>query len=268
MNLDHVLRSVLDEAAETTPTPHSSGVPDALRRAAVLRRRRTAARAGGVGLVAAAVVGVSVVPRLLTSAPTVPAHQPTPAPPASVVTPEPGRTTAAGTRAGFGTITFAVPAGWKVRSLASTGDSASKQICIHPDPEPQEGRVFGCAGVEIDSGHLYSAGADSGPWPAHRYRPHQPYAWYPSSEALVCPVNGPAAAEPDYVRSPRPQPIEQGFRRVGSRSAYYDRWAAECVSGHRFTPQAWYLPASKLLIKDYTGHPETASILASVRFAS
>jgi hypothetical protein len=49
--------------------------------------------------------------------------------------------------------------------------------------------------------------------------------------------------------------------------AVYDKWEARCeLSGFTFTPRAWHLTESQIVIFDVIGRPETEAILASVRW--
>jgi hypothetical protein len=106
------------------------------------------------------------------------------------------------------------------------------------------------------------------------YDPEGDWSWYRATDVMPCPGgSGPGGTGPggqDDIARPaggRTTPVESGFRPVGSRTAAYSRWSVVCErSGFEFSPQAWFLPESQLLIIDVLGQPETEAILASFTF--
>jgi hypothetical protein len=106
------------------------------------------------------------------------------------------------------------------------------------------------------------------------YDPEGDWSWYRATDVMPCPGGtGPDDTGPggqdDIVRpvGGRVTPVESGFRPVGSQTAAYSRWSVVCEkSGFEFSPQAWFLPESQLLIIDVLGQPETEAILASFTF--
>ncbi|MFI8240715.1 hypothetical protein ACIF83_26155 [Streptomyces sp. NPDC085866] len=176
--------------------------------------------------------------------------------------PKPARTTpsAAATstrpvwpRVTFARLSFERPPGW---TLVRYGTDA----CLEPVQRAGLPEMFGCAGLDIKSGYL----------PGNENRPYaagQPGGWYSATDVQPCPVQ-PRLADGSLngVSGTSTPPVASGLRAVGTHQAWYDRWNASCGNGYRFSPQAWYLPVSKLLFLDYTGHAETARVLRSVRF--
>jgi hypothetical protein len=153
-----------------------------------------------------------------------------------------------------------LPSGWQVvREAAQPGAPAGGSLCLHSPSDSAV--VFGCAGIEIDYGTRLPGAHTSA------YLPDVPDGWYPATDVEPCPfapaqVNG-------QMNGIETQPgLSKGLRTVGAHKADWNRWNATCASGHPFHPQAWYLPTSRVVIFDDTGHPETAAILASARFAS
>ncbi|WP_445529049.1 hypothetical protein [Streptomyces cyslabdanicus] len=121
--------------------------------------------------------------------------------------------------------------------------------------------VLGCAGIAVKSGAI--AGNELRPYAAR-----QPGGWYAAADVQPCPVR-PTLADGSFngiTSGTSSPPVESGLRPVGDRTAAYDRWTAACASGYGFSPQAWYLPVSRVLFLDYTGHAETTRVLESVRF--
>ncbi len=154
-----------------------------------------------------------------------------------------------------------VPAGWQViREPLYTGKfDGSGSVCLH---QPGDTRVvFGCAGIAIDYGtHL--PGAHN-----HAYAPNQPDGWYSALDVQQCPF--PPTQVNGNINGIQTKPgLDKGLRAVGSHKADWNRWTADCTRGQYFNPQAWFLPASHVVIFDYLGHAETAAVLKSAKFAA
>ncbi|MCX3058517.1 hypothetical protein [Streptomyces beihaiensis] len=158
-------------------------------------------------------------------------------------------------RVAFAGLTFEVPPGW---TLARYAEGA----CLQPVHRAGLPTMFGCAGIVIQSGSSI-VGNEMRP-----YQPHQPGGWYVATDVQPCPVHRtlPDGSTNLVTSGSGAAPIASGLRPVGSHKADYDRWSAACASGYRFSPQAWYLPVSRVLFLDYTGHAQTARVLESVRF--
>ena len=158
-------------------------------------------------------------------------------------------------RAGFAGLSFAIPPDWTV---VGQGDGIG---CAEPRHSSGRPRMFGCSGLQIKAGSAI-AGYEGEP-----YAPGGAGGWYAATDVQPCPVR-PATADGSFngVASAHSAPVESGLRPVGARQAWYDRWGAGCRDGSRFSPRAWYLPLSRVLFLDYTGHAETGRILGSVRF--
>ncbi|MCW2782511.1 MAG: hypothetical protein JWR35_2960 [Marmoricola sp.] len=150
------------------------------------------------------------------------------------------------------------PTGWEIiRGEPSTGGPSS--ICLAPQGNPHP--LFGCGGVRIYYGqHLPGANASD-------YRAGEAAGWYSATDVQPCPI-GQASAGNHLNGVTVGAKFENGLRPVGDHKASWNKWTATCKDGSRFTPQAWFLPTSKVLILDYLDHPETAAILNSAKFAS
>jgi hypothetical protein len=205
------------------------------------RRRRTAARVAAVAAVALAAVGAGVLGADRDETPGFSTR------PDATATPEPGRVM-------FGNATFDLPAGWAVLS-----DNGAR-MCVAPAETEDMGE---CAGLRLDRGDLM--GYEQGP-----YVDHGDWSWHTGTDVMPCPDRpyDPEAPLDSVVPGDAGLgPIDTGFRPVGDRTAVYDQWQAQCdLSGFTFTPRAWHLPESELLIVDLLGHPETEAILASFEF--
>ncbi|MCH0563292.1 MULTISPECIES: hypothetical protein [unclassified Streptomyces] len=158
-------------------------------------------------------------------------------------------------RATFAGLTFQIPPSWAVNR------QSAQYACVEPVRHAGLPRMFGCTGLAIRTDGLIAG------YELSTYKPGQPGGWYAATDVQPCPVN-PRRGDGSLngIGSAHTAPIASGLRPVGSHKAWYDRWTASCWNGYRFSPQAWYLPVSKVLILDYTGHAETARILESVRF--
>ncbi len=186
-----------------------------------------------------------------TSTRTTSTSMPKPAPAKTTASP---RTRAPWPHVTFARLTFETPPGW---SLMTYGSDA----CVQPVHRAGLPTMFGCAGIAIKSGSI--AGNELQP-----YEASQPGGWYAATDVQPCPLR-PTLADGSFnsiTSGTSSPPVESGLRSVGSHKAAYDRWTAACASGYRFSPQAWYLPVSRVLFLDYTGHAETVRVLESVRF--
>ncbi|MFR9797777.1 hypothetical protein ACL02U_18000 [Streptomyces sp. MS06] len=158
-------------------------------------------------------------------------------------------------RATFAGLTFQIPPSWTVTRFNE------RSACLQPVRHSGLPRAFGCTGLAINTGSAIAG------YELSAYEPGQRGGWYAATDVQPCPVR-PTLADGSFngMSSANSAPVIHGLRPVGSHKAWYDNWDASCWNGYRFAPQAWYLPVSKVLILDYTGHAETARILASVRF--
>jgi hypothetical protein len=250
------LRDLLDDLA---PRPPADDAAYAGMRRAVGRRhrRQVAARIAA----AVAVVGLGAGALALATAggggPSVetPATQPP-------TTAEPGPTTTgpAG-RVNFGKISFEPPPGWAALGAPSASTTPStRALCVAPAGN-RGPRYEGCSGVLIYSGD---------PLPGYQGAPYERdglWQFAHSTEPIPCPFDPEGSTIEDGPAGKFP--INNGGRPVGDRTADYNQWFARCGSaGATFTPEAWLLPRSKVLILDVFGHPETEALLASFEFAA
>ncbi|HET6952001.1 MAG TPA: hypothetical protein VFI47_16585 [Acidimicrobiales bacterium] len=183
--------------------------------------------------------------------------------------PEPGTGTASTTPGSaspdghvtFGPVAFDLPAGW--RSVLNADGSLCLAAADRPGPQWD-----GCAGLRLYRGEL--PGYEGAP-----YEDHGPWGFATSTDPVACPVAGgdvggdvgPATDDVVVPAEAGTEPIDEGFRPVGDRTATYDQWFARCsLSSYTFTPRAWHLPESDVLIVDVFRQPETEQILASFTF--
>jgi hypothetical protein len=263
MRTDDLVREALADLAPTAPADSSAlaGVHRAIGRR---RRRQHVARAVAAVALAAAAIGTGA---LVLRAeddnvqvgnggdgrPTTTETTTAPEPDAS------GRIT-------FGPVTFQLPEGWhQIDHRNTRGEEASgESMCIGPLPNGYP-RWDDCGGLLIYQGDFL---------PGNEGRPYERdslWGWYHNTDVAQCPFSpGPlgGGAPDDGVQVPTEgmAPIDSGTAAMGDRTAYYDQWSAVCESGQSFQPRAWYLPTSKVLILDVTGHPETEDFLASFEF--
>ena len=152
-------------------------------------------------------------------------------------------------------LSLGLPAGWKVkRSELYRG---SGFICLVPPGEHIV--IFDCTGIAIYFGaHLPGAEMSV-------YHQNQGAGWYHATDVEPCPFLKNDTGNP--MVGLRMQPgFKEGLKPVGAHRAYWNKWTASCA-GHTFHPQAWFLPASKVVIFDYLEHPQTAAVLAAAKFA-
>jgi len=157
-------------------------------------------------------------------------------------------------------MSIGVPKGWvAVPSEVVLGGSGS--VCLSLPAGlgaiNADRNLFGC-GIEIDFGSRLP-GAENSP-----YAPNVENGWYHATDVSQCPF---LRQDAKFVPLQLENGFDQGLKPIGSHQADWNRWTATCA-GRTFHPQAWYLPKSKVVIFDYLGHPETASILASAKFAT
>jgi hypothetical protein len=255
---EDTLRDALRGLAPTAPADETAhaGVRRAITRR---RRRRTTGRVAAVVLAVAAVAGGRALvvasedaegpPGYATDDAPSPTAQPGPS------TPAPG-TGDTGATQSFGPVTFDVPPGWEATEMGEAS------LCVAP--VEGAGRSWdGCAGLWLYRGDLpgYEGGA---------YEEHGPWGFATATDPTPCPAPpGGRPAKDDIVVPGQAGtgPVDQGFKPVGDRTATYDQWFARCSeSGFTFTPRAWLLPQSEVLVVDVFGLPETEAILASFRF--
>jgi hypothetical protein len=253
---ERLRRTLTELAPRATPDDRAF---DGLDRAITRRRRRRAATR-----VSALIVVVGVAVGLLAGRggdgqgtvenPPASGEAPSTAP----TTPPPGAT-----RVPFGDVTFLLPAGWVVAHQG--GDAGAETMCIAPAGNSGP-RYEDCAGLLLYHGDLpgYRGG---------RYVRDGTWGFAHGEEPAPCPVASPdpgtGADDVVVAGAVGKRPIDTGLRDVGDHRADYDQWFARCrESNFTFTPRAWYLPTSRVVILDVLGHPETGDILASFQFDS
>lgn len=139
-------------------------------------------------------------------------------------------------------------------------DRSFSNLCLEP-PGKDVPRIFGCGGLDIWYGwDGYLPGNEN----ANFERAHP--AWYHATDVQPCPVN--PTDGPDHLNGIRDDGLvgTETLRRVGDRTAYFYEWNAHCDDGYRFSPRAWYLPASKILVFDYVGNPAADALLKTATF--
>ncbi|MFL6024804.1 MAG: hypothetical protein ACJ72O_15810 [Marmoricola sp.] len=199
-----------------------------------------------------------------------PKASPTPAPgtpttsaasgPPSTAPVSPTVPTLSSTRAPGSTVTVGsimsvqVPAGWVATPSAVVGGTGT--VCLSPRSGGRD--FFGCGEIEIDYGSRLPGAENS------NYAPDESNGWYHATDVSQCPF---VPQSGKFVPLKTENGFDKGIRAVGSHHADWNRWTASCA-GRTFHPQAWYLPKSKVVIFDYFGHSETASVLGSALFAS
>ena len=154
-------------------------------------------------------------------------------------------------------LSLQLPPGWVVyRNGGAVEEGDSGYACV---TKVRPGRV-GCDGLMVFSG-AYLPGYEGGP-----YQPHQPAGWYHGTDVGTCPGGRPSTETYFNALSPGGAPVEQGTRPVGDHEAAYDKWAATCDDGSRFSPQAWYLADDRLLVETDVPRRGALGLLASARF--
>jgi hypothetical protein len=251
MTTDDRLRDALFDLAPIAPADETAfaGVQRAVTRR---RRRRTA------GMAAAAVLAVSLVAGGALAAGQRDDED-------DYVTRPPDRVENELQRVPFADMTFELPDGWEVISTGDAEDGTDEYMCIGPAGNPYP-KYDDCAGLMLHHGDRLPGNE------MDEYRDHAPWAWYHGTDVNPCPT-GPYSGDPgepfDGIQPGEAgyDPIETGERPVGDRTAVYDKWEARCeLSGFTFTPRAWHLTESQIVIFDVLGQSETEAILASVRW--
>jgi hypothetical protein len=175
-------------------------------------------------------------------------------------TEEPTSTTTPPTsRVPIGNISISLPPGWGWFEMQLDLPASTRGVCVAP--VGNSGPSFeGCSGVMIFSGD---------PLPGYQGAPYeQDGQWQFAHEAgpIPCPFDDSPGSTIEPGQAGR-APIDGGYRDVGDRRAAWNRWYARCDNeGTTFTPEAWLLPQSKILIVDVIGHEETKALLESVEF--
>lgn len=155
----------------------------------------------------------------------------------------------------IGPMQLTLPHGWR-----SNAASSFTNLCIGPPGKARPG-VFGCDGLAVWYGwDGYLPGNEEGSFD----RAHP--GWYRATDVEPCPVD--PTNGPDHLNGIRDDGLvgAESLRPVGNRKAYFYQWRAHCDDGYRFSPRAWYLPASKLLVFDYLGTRAADAILGGATF--
>lgn len=253
---ERLRRALVDLAPRATP---DEGAYVGLDRAITRRRhRRAATRVTALILVLGVAAGVLAgrTGEHRRSVETPPASE-TPGPSIGPTTTAPGAT-----RVPFANVSFVLPPGWEV--VQQGGKAGAETMCVAPagNPEP---RYDGCGGLALYHGELPG-------YHGARYVRDGDWGFAHAKEPAPCPVRTAdpgTGADVVVAGSVGKRPIDTGLRNVGNHKANYDQWFARCRGSHfTFTPRAWFLPTSRVVILDVLGHPETEDILASFRFGS
>jgi len=174
--------------------------------------------------------------------------------PSTSTSPSPTATQTVATHVAIGPMQLALPHGWR-----SDTRSSFSHLCIEP---PSKGpRALGCGGLEVWYGwDGYLPGNEL----ASFGRDHP--GWYHATDVQPCPVD--PTNGPDGLNGIHDEGLVGGetLRPVGDRQAYFYQWHAHCDGGYRFSPRAWYLPVSKLVVFDYVGNDIADAILDTATF--
>lgn len=181
------------------------------------------------------------------------ASQPAPTNPPTMSTPTatpPDRST----EVAFGPLQLHLPAGWERSDY-----EPFTTLCVQPIGHPAA--VFGCGGLAVSWGwNGYLPGNEMTTFT----RSHP--GWYHATDVQPCPVD--PTKGPNNLNGIRDDGLvgHESLRPVGGRTAYFYQWQAHCDSGYKFSPRAWYLPASKVLIFDYVGNSAADALLRTATF--
>jgi hypothetical protein len=161
-----------------------------------------------------------------------------------------------------GVATVLLPAGWSHTETTSTTaniDTPFHTACLD---DPSVTAADGGCDVVISWGDTVS-GNEGKPWVVH-----QVAGWSHSTDVSPCPVPGSTtdSTAADFGVASMDAPPEQGFAKIGSKTAYLDTYSATCGDGQTFSPRIWWLPVTHLMVEDVLGNPATAGILAGFRF--
>lgn len=174
-----------------------------------------------------------------------------PAPTHTPVTTKPVVTT----HVAIGPLQLALPPGWR-----SSSEDSFANICVEPAGK-QTATAAGCGGLDIWYGW-------DGFLPGNEMSTFDPKSpgWYHGTGMAPCPVD--PTNGPDGLNGIQPgEASARGLRPIGDRNADYYEWDASCESGnYHWTPRAWYLPISKILVFDYTGNPAADALLRTATF--
>ncbi|MBV9369932.1 MAG: hypothetical protein JO074_08885 [Frankiales bacterium] len=155
----------------------------------------------------------------------------------------------------IGPLQLHVPKGWP-----SGSDRPFANLCVAP-PGKSRPAVFGCNGLDIWYGwDGYLPGNEM----AIFERAHP--GWYHATDVQPCPVD-PTKGR-DGLNGIRDDGLAgtESLKPVGDHTAYFYQWHAHCDSGYKFSPRAWYLPTSKVLIFDYMGNATADAVLTTATF--
>jgi hypothetical protein len=246
---EDLVRRALADLAPAAPADDSARA--GLRRAIAHHHRRRRARIVAVAaVVALAAAGAG---GLLSST----AGDPDTEVPAGPPAPGPGD----GRPVTFAGLRLDLPARWEAVDQTVDPTATRHRLCLAPAGEPYP-RWDDCSGLTLMAGEL--PGEDGwGTWDdAHP-------DWSFASDVQWCP----ATPQPADLGGPDGQdwagsgdPVTNGHRQVGDRTAFYAEWDATCqVSGFAFSPRVWHLPTSRVLIVDVVNRPEVDAILGTLR---
>jgi hypothetical protein len=139
-------------------------------------------------------------------------------------------------------------------------DRSFGNLCVEPRGKHLP-EAFGCGGLDIWYGwDGYLPGNEL----ANFERGHP--GWYHATDVQPCPVD--PTNGPDHLNGIRDDGLvgAETLRRIGNRMAYFYQWHAHCDDGYRFSPRAWYLPASKILVFDYIGNRSIDALLDTATY--
>ena len=161
-----------------------------------------------------------------------------------------------------GVATVLVPAGWSHSETTSTTADIATPFHTACLDDPSVTAADGGCDVVISWGDTVS-GNEGKPWVVH-----QVAGWSHSTDVSPCPIPGSTtdSTAADFGVASMDAPPEQGFAKIGNKTAYLDTYSAICGDGQTFSPRIWWLPVTHLLVEDVLGNPATADILASFRF--
>ena len=171
--------------------------------------------------------------------------------------------TSTATRISLGDVaSVVVPAGWshEERSGGTANiDTPFDTVCLD---DPSVTAADGSCDLTISWGAVV-AGAEGKPWVVH-----QVAGWNHATDAPPCPVPGSTTdgTAADYGVTRMSDAPEQGFAKLGAKTAYLDTYTATCGDGQTFHPRVWWLPTTHLQVVDVLDNPQTPAVLASMRF--
>jgi hypothetical protein len=284
---EDVVRDALADLAPIAPAD-SSAYAGVGRRITRRRRQRAATRLAAVAVVAlVAVAGASLVGRddepsgfstgegrTITTGPDAGPDDGAPPGPGTGQDGIEDRDDGAGTAptpTTLGPATFTLPAGWE----AVQQDEAWIEVDGSGGSEVPHPYTSMCLRRTADPGPLdCTLEMFHGDVPGHEgfeaYDPNGKWSWYRAGDPMSCPDGADPGGEALDTVQPvdgSMAPVDSDFPPVGSRTAAHSRWSAVCErSGFEFSPEAWFLPESELLIIEVLDQPETEAILDSFTF--